>query len=51
MIIIQELGKGTYGTVVRATLKETKITRALKMISKIKVNNIERFKSEVDIMR
>lgn len=48
---MQELGKGTYGTVFLATVKGTGITRAVKTIPKEKVTNVERFKSEVDIMK
>lgn len=47
----QELGKGTYGTVYLAAIRDTKIHRAVKTIPKEKVTNVERFKSEVDIMK
>lgn len=46
----EELGKGTYGTVYKAFLKGTKIDRAVKIIEKKKVSNIDRFRSEVIIM-
>lgn len=45
------LGKGSYGIVYRATVKDTKAERAVKVIQKDKVNNIDRFKCEVDIMK
>lgn len=45
------LGKGTYGTVVLAKVKGTSTSRAIKIINKDKVNNAERFKCEVDIMK
>lgn len=46
-----ELGKGTYGTVYMAKVKGTNTQRAVKVIQKDKVNNVERFKCEVDIMK
>lgn len=45
------LGKGTYGTVVLAKVKGSVTQRAVKIIQKDKVNNVERFKCEVDIMK
>ena len=45
------LGKGTYGTVYLAKVKGSNTTRAVKVIQKDKVNNVERFKCEVDIMK
>ena len=45
------LGKGTYGTVFLAKVQGTNTTRAVKVIQKDKVNNVERFKCEVDIMK
>ena len=45
-----ELGKGSYGTVQTGRLKGTKINRAIKIIDKSKVSNVERFKLEVEIM-
>ena len=47
----QILGKGTYGTVHLAKVKASNTTRAVKIIQKDKVNNVERFKCEVDIMK
>lgn len=45
------IGSGTYGSVVKATLKGTKNTRAVKVIPKSKVKNPDRFKKEIDILR
>ena len=45
------IGSGTYGTVIKATLKGSSQKRAIKLIPKNKVKNPERFKNEIDIMR
>ena len=45
-----ELGKGSYGKVHLAKLKGTSLKRAIKVIDKSKVWNVERFKIEVEIM-
>jgi D-Tyr-tRNAtyr deacylase len=45
------LGKGTYGIVFLATVKGSATTRAIKVIQKEKVTNLERFKNEVEIMK
>lgn len=45
-----ELGKGSYGIVQLGRLKGTKVQRAIKVIDKSKVSNVERFKLEVEIM-
>ena len=45
-----ELGKGSYGRVQLAKLKGTNVKRAIKIIEKAKVSNVERFKLEVEIM-
>ena len=45
------IGSGTYGSVVKATLKGTKNHRAVKVIPKSKVKNPDRFKKEIDILR
>ena len=45
-----ELGKGSYGTVQLGKLKGTSVQRAIKIIDKAKVSNVERFKLEVEIM-
>ena len=44
------LGKGSYGKVQLGYLKNTNIQRAIKIIEKSKVKNVERFKLEVEIM-
>jgi len=49
-IIKSELGKGSYGTVQLGRLKGTKVQRAIKIIDKSKVSNVERFRLEVEIM-
>ena len=45
-----ELGKGSYGIVQLGKLKGTSIQRAIKIIDKSKVSNVERFRLEVEIM-
>ena len=45
-----ELGKGSYGRVQLSKLKGTSIKRAIKIIEKSKVSNVERFRLEVEIM-
>lgn len=45
-----ELGKGSYGTVQLGRLRGTKLHRAIKIIDKAKVNHVERFQLEVEIM-
>lgn len=45
-----ELGKGSYGTVTMGLIRGTSIKRAVKVIDKSKVSNVERFKLEVEIM-
>lgn len=45
-----ELGKGSYGLVQMGRLKGTKVQRAIKIIDKSKVSNVERFRLEVEIM-
>jgi calcium-dependent protein kinase len=45
------LGSGTYGDVVKAIHKSSGAVRAIKVISKSKVKNPSRFKTEIDIMR
>lgn len=45
-----ELGKGSYGWVQLSKLKGTNIKRAIKIIEKSKVSNVERFWLEVEIM-
>ena len=45
-----QLGKGSYGLVQLAKLRKTGLMRAIKIIKKSKVKNIERFKLEIKIM-
>uniref|UniRef100_A0A8C9GUM3 Protein kinase domain-containing protein n=1 Tax=Piliocolobus tephrosceles TaxID=591936 RepID=A0A8C9GUM3_9PRIM len=46
-----KLGKGSYGSVVKAINKKTKQQRAIKIIEKKKIHNIERLKREILIMK
>lgn len=46
-----ELGKGAYGCVYRAVNNRTKIARAIKKISKDKINDINRFLFEVETLK
>lgn len=46
----RELGKGSYGTVTLALIRGTPIERAVKVINKARVSNVERFRLEVEIM-
>lgn len=50
-VYAQVLGSGTYGSVIKATMKGSKVARAVKIIPKSKVKNPERFKREIDILR
>lgn len=45
------LGSGSYGSVIKGTIKGSTSKRAIKVISKGKVKNPERFKLEIDIMK
>ncbi|CAA9987967.1 calcium-dependent protein kinase 3, putative [Plasmodium knowlesi strain H] len=47
----EPLGKGTYGSVYKATDKLLKIHRAVKVVSKKKLKNVHRFRQEIDIMK
>ena len=47
----EELGKGSYGKVVLGTMKQVKLKRAIKIIDKAKVSNVDRFRYEVEIMK
>ena len=47
----KNLGSGTYGVVKKVTHKITKQERAVKIIPRNKIKNMERFKMEVDILR
>ena len=45
------LGEGSYGNVFRAKHRETGEVRAVKVISKAKIKNKDRFKMEIDILK
>ena len=49
-ITAEELGKGSYGIVHLGRLRGTNLRRAIKIINKSKVSNVERFKLEIEIM-
>ncbi|CRG95088.1 calcium dependent protein kinase 5, putative [Plasmodium gallinaceum] len=46
-----KLGKGSYGNVVKAVSKKTGQQRAIKIIEKKKIHNLERLKREILIMK
>ncbi len=50
IIILKLLGSGSYGDVIKGTVKGTNTKRAIKIIKKSKVKNPEKFKIEIDIM-
>ncbi|CEL97997.1 unnamed protein product [Vitrella brassicaformis CCMP3155] len=47
----KNIGQGTYGSVCKAVNKSTGAVRAIKTISKSQVKNIERFRTEIAIMK
>jgi len=47
----KEIGSGNYGVVKKLVHKLTKQERAVKIIPKSKIKNVDRFKSEVEILR
>jgi len=47
----KKLGEGTYGSVCRGTHKATGKVRAIKTIPKTQMRNVERFKTEIAIMK
>ena len=47
----EELGKGSYGKVVLGIMRQVKVKRAVKIIDKSKVSNVDRFRFEVEIMK
>lgn len=47
----KKLGQGSYGSVSRCVNKFTRVSRACKTIPKAHMKNIERFKSEISIMK
>jgi|EP00927_Polykrikos_kofoidii_P078219 calcium-dependent protein kinase len=46
-----KLGEGSYGSVCKCIAKETGIVRACKTIAKMQMTNLDRFKSEIRIMK
>ena len=47
---IQKLGSGSYGVVHKGTHKITGYERAIKVIPRSKIKNMDRFKTEVKIL-
>jgi len=47
----KKIGEGTYGSVVRGTHRVTKKVRAVKIISKGQMKNVEKFKREIELMK
>ena len=45
-----KLGSGSYGVVHKATHRATNYERAIKVIARNKIKNMDRFKTEVKIM-
>ena len=48
---IQKLGSGSYGVVHKAIHRTTRQERAIKVIAKSKIKNMDRFRTEVKIMQ
>ena len=49
--VVKQLGKGGYGKVYQVKNKKTGEIRACKHLSKLNINNLEKFKREIDIMQ
>jgi calcium-dependent protein kinase len=47
----RKLGEGSYGSVSKCVSKATKMSRAVKSISKAQMKNLDRFKQEIAIMK
>jgi len=47
----KKIGEGTYGSVVKGTHQVTKKVRAIKIISKGQMKNIDRFRREIELMK
>jgi serine/threonine protein kinase len=47
---IQELGRGTYAKVYRVQNMKTKEVFACKELAKSKINNMEKFRNEINVM-
>jgi len=50
-ILHKKVGRGTYGSVCKATSRTTGQVRAIKAVSKSHVKNLARFRTEIDIMK
>lgn len=50
-VAAKQLGEGSFGSVFKATCKETRALRAVKGIEKSKVTNHSRFQREINIMK
>ena len=50
IILLQELGSGSYGRVYEVTNKTTKEKRACKQLTKGRIKDIEKFTLEINIM-
>ena len=51
MIELSQLGSGGYGTVLKAKDKITNEQRAIKIIPKIKINDLDKFMKEIEVMK
>ena len=49
--VVKQLGKGGYGKVYEVKNKQTGELRACKHLSKLNINNLEKFKREIAIMK
>ena len=49
--VVKQLGKGGYGKVYQVMNKKTKEKRACKHLSKLSINNLEKFQREIEILR
>ena len=51
IMIIQKLGSGSYGVVYKAIHKTSGSERAIKVIPRSKIKNMDRFRTEIKIMQ
>jgi len=51
MVSAKPIGKGSYGAVHACVHKITKQTRAVKIISKYKMTNVDAFLNEIELLR
>ena len=49
--VIRQLGKGGFGKVYEVRHKKTGEIRACKHLSKLNINNLEKFKNEIELLR